>query len=64
MHTIKVKHFRLTFSRQMFVVAYPRDTQEMVFDVRNSAFADFAGVPLRMIYDNLKAASQNRYKLA
>ena len=33
MQTIKVAHFRLTFSRQMFVVAYPRETQEMVFDV-------------------------------
>ena len=32
MHIIKVAHFRLTFSRQMFVVAYPRETQEMVFD--------------------------------
>ena len=29
---IKVAHFRLTFSRQMFVAAYPRETQEMVFD--------------------------------
>ena len=27
MQTIKVAHFRLTFSRQMFVVAYPRETQ-------------------------------------
>jgi transposase len=28
MQTIKVAHFRLTFSRQMFVVAYPRETQD------------------------------------
>lgn len=27
MQTIKVAHFRLAFSRQMFVVAYPRETQ-------------------------------------
>jgi hypothetical protein len=27
MQTIKVAQFRLTFSRQMFVVAYPRETQ-------------------------------------
>lgn len=53
--TIKVAHFRLTFSRQMFVVAYPRETQEMVFDAHNRAFAFFGGVPQRMIYDNLKA---------
>jgi hypothetical protein len=55
MQTIKVAHFRLTFSRQMFVVAYPRETQEMVFDAHNRAFSSFAGVPLRMVYDNLKA---------
>jgi hypothetical protein len=55
MQTIKVAHFRLTFSRQMFVVAYPRETQEMVFDAHNCAFAFFGGVPQRMVYDNLKA---------
>lgn len=55
MQTIKVAHFRLTFSRQMFVAAYPRETQEMVFDAHNRAFAFFGGVPLRMVYDNLKA---------
>ena len=39
----------------MFVVAYPRETQEMVFDAHNRAFAFFGGVPQRMVYDNLKA---------
>ena len=55
MQTIKVAHFRLTFSRQMFVLAYPRETQEMVFEAHNRAFAFFGGVPQRMVYDNLKA---------
>ena len=55
MQTIKVAHFRLTFSRQMFVAAYPRETQEMVFDAHNRAFAFFGGVPQQMVYDNLKA---------
>src|SRR6202166_1723358 len=55
MQTIKGAHFRLTFSRQMFVVAYPRAPQEMVFDAHNQAFAFFGGVPQRMVYDNLKA---------
>ncbi len=53
--TIKVAHFRLAYSRQMFVVAYPRETQEMLLDAHNRAFAFFGGVPVRMIYDNLKA---------
>ena len=38
----------------MFVVAYPCETQEMVLDAHNKAFAFFGGVPLRMVYDNLK----------
>lgn len=52
--TIKLAHFRLTYSRQMFVVTYPRETQEMVFDAHNRAFAFFGGVPHKMVYDNLK----------
>ena len=48
---IKVAHFRLTFSRQMFVAAYSRETQEMVFDARNRAFAFLGGVPQRMVYN-------------
>jgi transposase len=55
MQSVKVAHFRLACSRQMFVVAYPRETQEMVFDAHNRAFAFFGGVPERMVYDNLKA---------
>jgi transposase len=52
--TIKVAHFRLSYSRQMFVVAYPRETQEMVLDAHSKAFVFFGGVPKRMVYDNLK----------
>ncbi len=55
LQTVKVAHFRLTYSRQMFVAAYPREVQEMVFDAHNRAFAFFSGVPQRMVYDNLKA---------
>ena len=53
--TVKVAHFRLAHSRQMFVAAYPRETQDMVFDAHDRAFAFFGGVPRRMVYDNLKA---------
>jgi transposase len=54
MQTIKVAHFRLAYSRQMFVVAYPREMQEMVLDAHSRAFSFFGGVPARLIYDNLK----------
>lgn len=52
--TVKVAHFRLAHSRQPFLAAYPRESQEMVFDAHNRAFAFFGGVPERMIYDNPK----------
>jgi transposase len=51
---VKVAHFRLAHSRQMFVAAYPRETQEMLFDAHIRAFTFFGGVPTRMVYDNLK----------
>ena len=54
--TVKVAHIRLCHSRMMFVRAYPRETQEMVFDAHDRAFAFFEGACQRGIYDNLKAA--------
>jgi transposase len=36
-----------------FVRAYPRETQEMVFDAHDRAFAFFGGACARGIYDNL-----------
>lgn len=56
--TIKLGHFRLCYSRQLFLVAYPRETQEMVFDAHNRAFEFFGGVPERMVYDNPKTIVQ------
>lgn len=53
---VKVAHFRLCYSRLSFFVAYPRETQEMLFDAHEQAFAFFDGIPLRGIYDNLKTA--------
>jgi hypothetical protein len=37
--TVKVAHVRLCDSRMLFVRAYPRETQEMVFDAHIRAFA-------------------------
>lgn len=36
--------------------AYPRETQEMVFDAHDKAFAFFGGACARGIYDNMKTA--------
>src|SRR5215475_8554187 len=35
---VKVAHIRLCHSRMLFVRAYPRETQEMVFDAHDRAF--------------------------
>ena len=52
----KVAHFRLCHSRQSFVVAYPRETLEMVLDAHDRAFAFFGGSCQRGIYDNMTTA--------
>jgi transposase len=54
MQTIKVAHFRMAYSRRMFVVAYPREQQETVLEAHCCAFDYLGGVPARLIYDNLK----------
>ena len=54
--TVKVAHVRLCHSRMMFVRAYPRESQEMVFDAHDRAFALFKGACTRGIYDNMKTA--------
>ena len=54
--TVKVAHIRLCHSRMMYVRAYPRETQEMVFDAHDRAFAFFGGACTRGIYDNMKTA--------
>jgi transposase len=48
-----VAHVRLCHSRMLCVRAYPRETQEMVFDAHDRAFALFKGTCGRGIYDNL-----------
>ena len=54
--TVKVAHVRLCHSRMLYVRAYPRETQEMVFDAHDRAFALFKGTCGRGIYDNMKTA--------
>src|SRR3954449_2414777 len=54
--TVKVAHVRLCHSRMLFVRAYPRETQEMVFDAHDRAFSFFKGACTRGIYDNMKTA--------
>jgi transposase len=53
---VKAAHVRLCHSRMPFVRVYPRETQEMVFDAHDRAFALFKGACRRGIYDNMKTA--------
>lgn len=53
---IKVAHFRLCHSRMPVLIAYPRESQEMVFDAHDQAFAFYGGVCARGIYDNMSTA--------
>ena len=54
--TVKAAQVRLCHSRMLFVRAYPRETQEMVFDAHEKAFVFFEGVYRRGIYDNMATA--------
>jgi len=51
---IKVAHFRLSHSRKPFVIAYPRETQEMLLDAFTQALSFYQGVPQRVLIDNPK----------
>ena len=50
---VKVAHVRLCHSRMASVRAYPRESQERVFDAHIRAFEFFRGAGTRGIYDNL-----------
>jgi len=53
-HKIKVAHFRLSYSRKLFVVAYHRESLEMILDAHMRALDFFQGVPRKVIIDNPK----------
>lgn len=54
--TVKVAQVRLSHSRMLYVRAYLREKQEMVFAAHGKAFAFFRRMPKRGIYDNMKTA--------
>lgn len=53
---LEVAHTKLAASRAFWLVAYPTQSHEMLFDAHARAFAAFGGVPRRGIYDNMKTA--------
>src|SRR6266700_2294986 len=51
---VKAAHVRLCHSRMLFVRVYPRETQEMVFDAHDRAFALFRGARGRFFTPRLR----------
>ena len=52
----QVAHMKLCASRAFWLVAYPSQGHEMLFDAHTRAFAALGGVARRGIYDNMKTA--------
>jgi len=55
-YRIQVSHMKLCASRAFWLVAYPSQGHEMLFDAHTRSFAALGGVPRRGIYDNMKTA--------
>jgi transposase len=55
-HHMQVSHLKLCASRAFWVVAYPSQGHEMLFDSHTRSFAALGGVARRGIYDNMKTA--------
>ena len=53
---LQVAHLKLCASRAFWLVAYPSQGHEMLFDAHTRSFAALGGVPRRGIYDNMKTA--------
>ena len=53
---MQVSHLKLCASRAFWLVAYPSQGHEMLFDAHTRSFAALGGVARRGIYDNMKTA--------
>jgi len=55
-YRLQVSHMKLCASRAFWLVAYPSQGHEMLFDAHTRSFVAFGGIPRRGIYDNMKTA--------
>ncbi|WP_341893488.1 IS21 family transposase [Variovorax sp. YR752] len=53
---VQLAHLKLCASRAFWLVAYPTQGHEMLFDAHTRSFAALGGIPRRGIYDNMKTA--------
>lgn len=57
---LQVAHMKLCASRAFWLVAYPSQGHEMLFDAHTRSFAALGGVARRGIYDNMRTAVEPR----
>jgi transposase len=55
-YRVQVAHMKLCASRAFWLVAYPSQGHEMLFDAHSRSFAALGGVARRGIYDNMRTA--------
>jgi len=55
-YKLQVAHLKLCASRAFWLVAYPSQGHEMLFDAHTRSFQALGGVTRRGIYDNMKTA--------
>ena len=55
-YRLQVSHMKLCASRAFWLVAYPSQGHEMLFDAHTRSFTALGGIPRRGIYDNMKTA--------
>ena len=55
-YRLQLAHMKLCASRAFWLVAYPSQGHEMLFDAHTRSFAALGGVARRGIYDNMKTA--------
>jgi transposase len=53
---VQLAHMKLCASRAFWLVAYPSQGHEMLFDAHTRSFAALGGIARRGIYDNMKTA--------
>ena len=55
-YRMQVSHMKLCASRAFWLVAYPSQGHEMLFDAHTRSFTGLGGIARRGIYDNMKTA--------
>ncbi|WP_439587825.1 IS21 family transposase [Hydrogenophaga sp.] len=61
-YRVQVAHTKLCASRAFWLVAYPSQGHEMLFDAHTRSFAALGGVARRGIYDNMRTAVDKVHK--